>query len=472
MSKNITIMEGRTSRSFSGVKKIQTNTAGGGTCDWVPESEAGKYAKLEALSVTENGTFTPGSGNDGFSEVTVNVGGGGGGGATPEPLSVAENGTYTAPEGTAYTPVTVNVLEGGAINGWKDVDATAVGAVSKGDTVYFDTDSAGWVKVEGTGFNSGDFRNAISSDGKKVYSCAAGQIIVYDTTTTPWTASVFSAFNSTYPMMGSGDDGFFIMGNSPKKLYPCDLKTGVIGNPLTLTGSGFSVSRNAFVKDGWLLSDDHDIYTINLSTGATIFRQTGSNYVSRTYWKTATKRYAYNANALSMMTVNPVNGDFSTDSYQVIGSSNIYGNIIGNSDKILIGDTNYQPTWYVSNYDATPWTATRIHDNAPNRLAMKYAEMSADGSLALFPGYNGAAPAVYDMDSNAYTSLTGYSGGAYYNCGIGGDLIVVGNDVWRNMGGGMKVQKASNNLHGSKALGYALENIAAGARGKVRMLFS
>ena len=34
---------------------------------------------------------------------------GGGGGATVEPLSVTENGTYTAPTGKAYSPVTVNI---------------------------------------------------------------------------------------------------------------------------------------------------------------------------------------------------------------------------------------------------------------------------------------------------------------------------------------------------------------------------
>ena len=34
---------------------------------------------------------------------------GGGGSITVEPLSVTENGTYTAEEGTAYSPVTVNV---------------------------------------------------------------------------------------------------------------------------------------------------------------------------------------------------------------------------------------------------------------------------------------------------------------------------------------------------------------------------
>lgn len=38
---------------------------------------------------------------------------GGGGGAEVVPLSVTENGEYTAPEGTAYNPVTVNVPAGG-----------------------------------------------------------------------------------------------------------------------------------------------------------------------------------------------------------------------------------------------------------------------------------------------------------------------------------------------------------------------
>lgn len=36
-------------------------------------------------------------------------GGGGGGGVTVTPLSATENGTYTAPSGTAYSPVTVDV---------------------------------------------------------------------------------------------------------------------------------------------------------------------------------------------------------------------------------------------------------------------------------------------------------------------------------------------------------------------------
>lgn len=60
---------------------------------------------LESLSVTENGTYQPGEGADGFSDVSVNV---------PErqpvieSLTVTENGTYEA-SGDGYNPVTVNV---------------------------------------------------------------------------------------------------------------------------------------------------------------------------------------------------------------------------------------------------------------------------------------------------------------------------------------------------------------------------
>lgn len=44
-------------------------------------------------------------------------GGGGGSSVTVEPLSVTQNGTYTAPTGTAYDPVEVNV-SGGSPETW------------------------------------------------------------------------------------------------------------------------------------------------------------------------------------------------------------------------------------------------------------------------------------------------------------------------------------------------------------------
>lgn len=59
----------------------------------------------ESLSVTENGTYEPDTGVDGYDRVTVNI--------PPtipdiEPLTVTANGTYTA-SGDGYNPVAVNV---------------------------------------------------------------------------------------------------------------------------------------------------------------------------------------------------------------------------------------------------------------------------------------------------------------------------------------------------------------------------
>ena len=60
--------------------------------------------KLETLTAIENDTYTPSSGKDGFSQVTVNV--------PPTPLddlSVTENGTYNPTSGHGFDEVTVNV---------------------------------------------------------------------------------------------------------------------------------------------------------------------------------------------------------------------------------------------------------------------------------------------------------------------------------------------------------------------------
>lgn len=57
---------------------------------------------IEALSVTENGTYTAPSGVDGYSPVTVNVSGGGGGGLE------FETGTYVKGGATAGIPTVIN----------------------------------------------------------------------------------------------------------------------------------------------------------------------------------------------------------------------------------------------------------------------------------------------------------------------------------------------------------------------------
>lgn len=63
------------------------------------------YVTIEPLSATENKTYTAEEGKA-YSPVTVNVP------FVVEPLTVTENDTYTAEEGKAYSPVTVNVSGG------------------------------------------------------------------------------------------------------------------------------------------------------------------------------------------------------------------------------------------------------------------------------------------------------------------------------------------------------------------------
>ena len=59
----------------------------------------------------------------------------GGGGVTVEALSVTDNGTYTAPSGKAYSPVTVNV-SGGSSGVYVGTDAPTSSIGSNGDYYY------------------------------------------------------------------------------------------------------------------------------------------------------------------------------------------------------------------------------------------------------------------------------------------------------------------------------------------------
>lgn len=85
--------------------KAVVDEAGGGSGD----------IEVEALSVTENGTYTADEGKA-YSPVSVTVPQ-----TTVESLSVTENGTYTAPEGKAYSPVTVSVSAAPALGSYKVV---------------------------------------------------------------------------------------------------------------------------------------------------------------------------------------------------------------------------------------------------------------------------------------------------------------------------------------------------------------
>ena len=75
------------------------------------KSGGGSDISVQPLSVTENGTYTAESGQA-YSPVAVNVPQ-----TEVEPLTVNANGTYTPESGTAYGPVTVNVPSGSGGDG-------------------------------------------------------------------------------------------------------------------------------------------------------------------------------------------------------------------------------------------------------------------------------------------------------------------------------------------------------------------
>lgn len=94
---------------------------------------------------------------------TLGTGSGGGGGTTVEALSVTQNGTYTAPTGKAYSPVTVNVSGGasnvvtGTFTGTTTGAAMTVDIQNSGNKrpiAFFIYPSAGMYNPNGTFYNA------------------------------------------------------------------------------------------------------------------------------------------------------------------------------------------------------------------------------------------------------------------------------------------------------------------------------
>lgn len=113
MPKNIVIAEGTQGKTFTAVEKIRTKLMGGGTCNWIPEEEAGDYTNLKNKTIRENGEYLPSADNcTGYKKVTVNVR------TNTKSIRITENGTYNAADESVdgYKTVTVNVAGGGGTN--------------------------------------------------------------------------------------------------------------------------------------------------------------------------------------------------------------------------------------------------------------------------------------------------------------------------------------------------------------------
>lgn len=128
----------------------------------ITAADEGKVVKNGALvaqtaratAITVNGTYDTTENNS----VTVNVSGGGGG-AVVQPLSVTQNGTYNPPSGVdGYAPVTVNVSGGGGLSPSlpASVQADILASAHAGN---FSAESTAWggLTISGTAYKNRDF---------------------------------------------------------------------------------------------------------------------------------------------------------------------------------------------------------------------------------------------------------------------------------------------------------------------------
>lgn len=109
--KNVAILEGLVSRTFTDVEKISVKEMDSSDeITWIPEDEALNYVDLKALNIKKNGTYKAESmGCDGFNKIKVNVP------AEVDEITITENGTYIASDDDldGYSKVKVNVPSAG-----------------------------------------------------------------------------------------------------------------------------------------------------------------------------------------------------------------------------------------------------------------------------------------------------------------------------------------------------------------------
>jgi len=112
---------------------------------------------ISPLEATQNGTFSPPSGVDGYAPVTVNV-------QTPSPVispfEATQNGTFSPPSGVdGYAPVTVNVSSGSSDVEYWDLSASLIGTlhgiVSRSRNVTMQSGGADFVASSAIRFGIG-----------------------------------------------------------------------------------------------------------------------------------------------------------------------------------------------------------------------------------------------------------------------------------------------------------------------------
>lgn len=118
------------------------------------------YAIASAIrgKTSKSATMTVGEMPDEIESITT--------GAVVEPLSVTANGTYSAPAGQGYTPVTVSVPTGGGDVSYDDIATRGVAGIASGDASFIGSSAFAYTNISGAIFPS-----ALSVRVSAFYSC-------------------------------------------------------------------------------------------------------------------------------------------------------------------------------------------------------------------------------------------------------------------------------------------------------------
>lgn len=195
--------------------------------------------------------------------------GGGGGGVTVEPLTVTENGTYTAPSGKAYSPVTVGVQGRGwkRPSDWPDLDSITMPST---DCIYLTYDlrktpgiawigiyvvtegNAKWTLERGT-LDSGGIFTAIASQEFSSYETCRQTLNESDGDVQLFRITAESGANITECFFRSNTDTQ--ASNFRNDYQPCVERRGKAHITNTNSLAGFGPTQNTFLG-GWIERED------------------------------------------------------------------------------------------------------------------------------------------------------------------------------------------------------------------------